>query len=45
MNFEDLICKTTNTFTDRLTISVNAIVSVLLDHMVAKITMWIYWYN
>ena len=45
MNFEGLIRNLTNTFINRLTASGNGIVRALLDNMVARDSMWKYWYN
>ena len=45
LNFEALMCKMSNTFINRLILSDNAIIKVLLDNMVARERMWEYWYS
>ena len=40
LNFEALMCKMSNTFINRLISSVNAIIKVLLDNMVAERECW-----
>ena len=45
LNFEALMRKLSNTFTNGLISSHNAIIKVLLDNIVTRERMWEYWYT